>query len=70
MNYSYRSTFRKGHWDYRVDEVCFPDKLFITIEFGDYNDLMNSIMEELYPIPYDLIDNELFEEVKRFIVEE
>ena len=70
ISYSYRPTFHKGHWYYRVDEVCFPDKPFITIEFGDYNDLMNNIMEDLDPIPYDLTDNELFEEVKRFIIEE
>ena len=70
VNYSYRPTFHKGHWYYRVDEVCFPDKPFITIEFGDYNDLMNNIMEDLDPFPFDLTDSELFDEVKRFVIEE
>ena len=70
VNYSYRPTFHKGHWYYRVDEVCFPDKPFITIEFGDYNDLMNNIMEDLDPFPFDLTDSELLDEVKRFVIEE
>ena len=70
INYSYRPAFQKDDWYYRVDEVCFPDKPFITIEFGDYNDLMNDIMEDLDPIPYDLADNELFDEVKRLVIEE
>ena len=46
------------------------DKPFITIEFGDYNDLMNNIMEDLDPFPFDLTESELFDEVKRFIIEE
>ena len=70
INYSYRPAFQKDDWYYRVEEVCFPDKPFITIEFGDYNDLMNDIMEDLDPIPYDLADNELFDEVKRLVIEE
>lgn len=70
INYSYRPAFQKDDWYYRVDEVCFPDKPFITIEFGDYNDLINDIMEDLDPIPYDLADNELFDEVKRLVIEE
>jgi hypothetical protein len=70
INYSYRPTFHKGHWYYRVDEVCFPDKPFITIEFGDYNDLVNNIMEDLDPFPFDLTDSELLDEVKRKIIEE
>ena len=69
-DYSYRPTFHKGHWYYRVDEVCFPDKPFITIEFGDYNDLMNNLMEDLDPFPFDLTDSELLDEVKRFVIEE
>ena len=69
-DYSYRPTFHKGHWYYRVDEVCFPDKPFITIEFGDYNDLMNNLMEDLEPFPFDLTDSELFDAVKRFVIEE
>jgi len=69
INSSYRPAFQKGEWYYRVDEVCFPDKPFITIEFGDHNDLMNDIMEDLDPIPYDLTDNELFDEVKRLVIE-
>lgn len=70
VDYSYRPTFHKGHWYYRVDEVCFPDKPFITIEFGDYNDLINNIMEDLDPFPFDLTDSELLDEVKRKIIEE
>ena len=70
INYAYRTPYQKGRWYYRVDEVCFPNKPFIAIEFGDYNDLMNNIMEDLDPIPYDLNDNELFDEVTWFVIEE
>ena len=40
------------------------------MSFGDYNDLMNNIMEDLDPFPFDLTDSELFDEVKRFVIEE
>lgn len=69
-NYSYRPTFHKGHWYYRVDEVCFPDKPCISIEAGDYNDLMNNTMEDSDPIPYDLNDLELLDEVKRQMIDD
>ena len=49
---------------YRVDEVCFYKKPFIVIQCGTFNELMNNIMEDMDPFPYDLSDAELLNEVK------
>ena len=63
-NISTRSAFEyKGQY-YRVDEVCFSDKPFIVLECGTYDDLMNNVMEDIEPFPYDLTENELLNEVK------
>ena len=49
---------------YRVDEVCFPQKPFLVIECGSYEDLLQNGMEDADPFPYDLPQSELENEVK------
>ena len=63
-NISTRPVFEyKGEY-YRVDEVCFPGKPFIVIECGTYGELINNVMEDADPFPYDLPEDELLKEVK------
>lgn len=63
-NISTRPVFEyKGEY-YRVDEVCFPGKPFIVIECGTYEELINNVMDEAAPFPYDLTEDELLKEVK------
>ena len=49
---------------YRVDEVLYPEKPFIVIEFGLEEDVLHDTMEDSEPFPYDLSDDELVNEVK------
>ena len=63
-NTSTRSAFEYRGEYYRVDEVCFPGKPFIVIECGTYDELINNIMDDLDPFPYDLTEAELLKEVK------
>lgn len=49
---------------YRVDEVCFFGKPYIVIECGTYDELINNTMEDTEPLPYDLTEDELLNEVK------
>ena len=49
---------------FRVDEVLFSKKPFIVIECGDLDELMNNIMDDAEPFPYDLSYEELCDEVK------
>ena len=49
---------------YRVDEVLYPEKPFIVIEFGLEEDVLHDTMEDAEPFPYDLPDDELVNEVK------
>lgn len=63
-NISTRPVFEyKGEY-YRVDEVCFPGKPCIVIECGTYDELINNVMDEAMPFPYDLTEDELLQEVK------
>lgn len=48
----------------RVDGVCFDDKPYIVIELGTHDDLINNVMEDAEPFPYDLSESELLLEVK------
>ena len=64
VHISTRPSFEYNKQYYRVGEVCFPDKPFIVIECGTYDELMNNIMEDIEPFPYDLSDEELLNEVK------
>lgn len=56
--YTYKDEF------YRVDEVLFAAKPFIVLEFGTLEELLNNIMEDADPFPYDLPDEEIINEVK------
>ncbi|MDE6594045.1 MAG: hypothetical protein K2K57_13415 [Oscillospiraceae bacterium] len=62
--YSQRRVFRFEDEYYRVDEVLFPEKPFIVIEAGTLEELMNNIMWDVEPFPYDLSDEEISNEVK------
>ena len=64
VNISTRPVFKYNELYYRVGEVCFSKKPFIVIECGTYEELMNNIMEDMDPFPYDLSDAELLNEVK------
>lgn len=64
VNISTRPVFKYNELYYRVDEVCFYKKPFIVIQCGTFNELMNNIMEDMDPFPYDLSDAELLNEVK------
>ena len=63
-NISTRPAFEYNGTYYRVDEVCFPSKPFIVIEFGTYDELINNVMDDADPFPYDLTEEELLKEVK------
>ena len=63
-NTSTRSAFEYRGEYYRVGEVCFPGKPFIVIECGTYDELINNVMDDLDPFPYDLTEAELLKEVK------
>lgn len=59
-----RSVFEYNKVYYRVDEICFPNKPFIVIECGTYDELLKNCMEDTDPFPYDLTDDELLNVVK------
>lgn len=44
--------------------MCFSDKPFIVIECGTYDELVNDVMEDAEPFPYDLTEDKLLNEVK------
>ncbi|MDE6728871.1 MAG: hypothetical protein K2J80_13195 [Oscillospiraceae bacterium] len=55
--------FRNGF--YRIDEVLFPEKPFIVLEFAETEDSVKmNAMEDLDPFPYDLSDDDMINEVK------
>lgn len=64
VNISTRPVFEYNKHYYRVSEVCFPEKPFIVIECGTYDELIKNIMEDADPFPYDLTDNQLMNETK------
>lgn len=59
-----RLVFRFRNEYCRVDEVLYPEKPFIVIEFGLEEDVLCDTMEDAEPFPYDLSDDELVNEVK------
>lgn len=59
-----RPVFEYNGLYYRVDEICFPNKPFIVIECGTYDELLKNCMEDVDPFPCDLTDDELLAEVK------
>ncbi len=62
-HYSERPVFKFKDEYYRVDEVLFPKKPFIVIEYGTIDDLFRDIMIDADPFPYDLSDEETENEV-------
>ena len=64
VHISTRPVFEYKEQYYRVSEVCFPVKPFIVIEGGTYEELINNILDDIEPFPYDLTDDELLNEVK------
>ncbi len=62
--YSKRPVFSYNSEYFRVDENLFRQKPFIIIESGSLEQLMNNIMDDADPFPYDLSDAELRKEVK------
>lgn len=63
-HYSERSVFKFNNEYFRVDEFICSDKPYIVIECGTYDELMNNMMEDADPFPYDLPDDEIKNEVK------
>ena len=63
-NISSRPIFEYNRKYYRVEEVGFSDKPFVVIECGTYDELMNNVIEDVEPFPYDLTEDELLNEVK------
>lgn len=63
-NISARLVFEYRGEYYRVSEVYFPEKPFIVIEAGTLDELINNVMEDVEPFPYDLTEDELLQEVK------
>lgn len=63
-NDSDRTVFQYGEEYFRVEEICFPHKPCIVIEYGNDEDLMNDTMIDAEPFPYDLSREEIELEVK------
>jgi len=63
-HYSDRTIFIFNNEYFRVDEVLLKSKPFIVLEYGTYKDLINNTMEDSDPIPFDLSDNEITDEIK------
>lgn len=62
---SERMVYRFNDEFYRVDEVLFPEKPFIVLEYADTLDkVMKNIMEDCDPFPYDLSDADITKEVR------
>lgn len=57
--YEYNGNF------FRVDEVLFPAKPFIVIEWTDNIEYaLNNVMEDTDPFPFDLTNEELIKEIE------
>lgn len=55
--------FKSGF--YRIDEVLFPEKPFIVLEYSDtLEEVKMNIMEDLEPFPYDLSDEKIRKEIE------
>lgn len=65
----YRKAYKYKDLYYRIDEICFENKPYIVAEVGTYDELMNNIMEDAEPFPWDLSEEELEDEVSFFLGE-
>lgn len=62
---SERPTYKFKNGFYRISEVLFAEKPFIALEYGETTDeVINNIMEDCEPFPYDLSGDETVKEVK------
>ncbi len=64
-----RKVYKFNDLYYRLDEVCFLDKPFIVVEIGSLDELVNNIMEDSEPFPYNLTEEEFDDEVSYFLKE-
>lgn len=63
--YTERMVYKFQNGYYRVDEVLFPEKPFIVLEYADtLNKVIENIMEDCDPFPYDLSDADIIKEVR------
>lgn len=64
-NYSQRPIYKFKNEYFRVDEVLFDSKPFIILEYADsLSEVINNTMTDAEPFPYDLINNDIINEVK------
>lgn len=62
---SERPIYKFTNGFYRIDEVLFPEKPFIVLEYADtIEEVKKNIMEDLEPFPYDLPDEEMRKEIE------
>lgn len=55
--------FKDGY--YRIDEVLFPEKPFIVLEYAETEEeVKRNAMEDCDPFPYDLSDEEIIKEIR------
>lgn len=55
--------FNDGY--YRIDEVLFPEKPFIVLEFAETEEeVKRNAMEDCDPFPYDLSDEDIIKEIR------
>jgi len=45
-------------------DLLYEQRIESIIECGTYDELMNNVMEDIEPFPYDLTEDELLNEVK------
>lgn len=61
-----RSVYQYKDRYYRIDEVLFPVKPFLVFEIAtDIEIVYKNGMEDNDPFPYDLTDEEIWEEMKQ-----
>ena len=65
---SRRAVYRSQDGFYRVDEVLFPQKPFLVMEWaGREEDVRNNGMEDTDPFPWDLGEEEILAELQKLL---
>ena len=65
---SRRAVYRYQDGFYRVDEVLFPQKPFLVMEWaGREEDVRNNGMEDTDPFPWDLGEEEILAELQKLL---
>lgn len=63
-----RTTYEYNSEYYRVDEVLFPEKPFIVIEWAEkIEDVLKNCMEDTDPFPFDLSDETIAKEIEHIM---